>query len=76
MEQTSIVNNQDHSIGMHIPPPLCSQIRENKRNRPPTQKSFRAFAFILHERTATNVKQIIHQKSLIQSLGEYGPWAK
>ncbi len=66
MEQKSIMVNKGHSIIRVNPPPLCAQIRKNRSDRPPIQKSFRASAFILHERTATNVKQIIHQKSLIQ----------
>lgn len=66
MEQKSIVVNNGHSITRVNPPPLCVQIRKNRSNRPPTPKSLRTSAFILHERTPTNVKQTIHQKSLIK----------
>jgi len=76
MEHKSIVVNKGHSITTVNPPPLGAQIRKNRSNRPPTPKSFRAPASILHERTPTNAKQTIHQKSLIQWSSEYGPWAK
>ncbi len=66
MAQISMAINKGNSINTVCPRPLANPVRKTMNKRLPIMKNVPLFAFILSEKTSTNVKQATHQKSLTQ----------